>query len=214
MRKGLLFMFALTTLGLTSCGQDDENTQKTEIKSSAKDDLSAKFRDYVKSRVGNKSTSRIAGSVDYDYENVHYNKESNAYYFLQKGFNFDTKAEQMAIFAAVDENGSFSGLAEVGMSKKDEGKFTVKYYDAEQTLVSVDYSYNEEEKRIYFSNINDEIQTTTSRKNCGDGAAHCIAGAYSNHGWMSVTLWVETLVIPETGIAIAGACVIKNCIVN
>jgi len=31
MRKGLLFMFALTTLGLTSCGEDDEHVQKTEI---------------------------------------------------------------------------------------------------------------------------------------------------------------------------------------
>lgn len=207
-------MFALTTLGLTSCGQDDEHVQKTEIIPSAKNDLSAKFKDYVKSRIGNKSTSRIAGNVDYDYDKVHYNRESNAYYFLQKDFNFDSNAEQMAIFAAVDENGAFSSLAEVGMTKNEEGKFTVKYYDAEQTLVSVDYSYNKEDNRIYFSNIKDETQNATSRKNCGDGAAHCIAGAYSNHGWMSVTLWVETLVIPETGIAIAGACVIKNCIVN
>lgn len=212
MKKGLLFIFALTTLGLTSCGQDEDNIQEKNVETSAKNDLSTKFKDYVKSRIGDKSTSRIAGNVDYDYDNVHYNKESNAYYFLQKGFNFDSKEEQMAIFAAVDENGAFSGLAEVGMTKNTEGQFSIKYYDAEQTLVSVDYSYNREDNRIYFSNIKDETQNATSRS-CGQGAASCISGAYSNHGWMSVALWVETAIIPETAIAVAGACVIKNCIV-
>lgn len=212
MRKGFLCIFALTTLGLTSCGQDDENVQQTETKVSAKNDINTKFKEYVKSRTGKQNSSRIAGSVDYDLDHVYYNQEANAYYFLQKDFNFDSEKEQMAIFAGVDEKGEFSGLAEVGMSKTKDENFTIKYYDAEQALVSVDYSYNKEDNKIYFSNINNE--TEASRKNCGQGAASCIAGAYSNHGWMSVTLWVETAVIPETAIAVAGACVIKNCIVN
>jgi len=212
MKKGLLLFCALTTVGLTSCGQDDENVQQTEIKTSAKNDLSAKFKEYAKSQLNNKNTSRIAGSVEYDFDKVYYNQESNGYFFLQKDYDINSNDEQMAIFAGIDERGEFTGLVEMGSTKTQNGKFTIKYYDAEQVLASVDFDYKKDEQKVYFSNIQNE--SLGSKKNCGQGAATCIQDAYSNHGWMSVALWAETLWLPQTGFAVAGACVIKNCIVH
>lgn len=210
--KKILSLCLIATLGLTSCTREDENVTPTENKLSNKNDLEIKFKKYVKSKTNKENTSRVVGSVDYDLDNVHYNAESNAYYYLQKNFDFDSGVEQKAIFAMVDNNNEFSSLAEMGMTKLNNLKFTIKYYDAEQVLASVDYSLDKNENRIYFSNVKDETINATSKKDCGQGAAHCISGAYTNHGWMSVTLWVETLIIPETGIAVAGACIIKNCV--
>ncbi|HMM04951.1 MULTISPECIES: hypothetical protein [unclassified Dysgonomonas] len=34
----------------------------------------------------------------------------------------------------------------------------------------------------------------------------CIDDAYTNHGWASVFLTIETAFIPWTGVAIAAAC--------
>lgn len=44
----------------------------------------------------------------------------------------------------------------------------------------------------------------------GGDTMSCINDAYSNHGWLSVALFVETLFIPWTGVAVAGACALKN----
>lgn len=197
---------------MTSCGQDDENSQQTETKEYAKNDLTARFREYAKSKLDTKNTSRIVGSVEYDFENIYYNKESNGYFLLQKGYDINSDDEQMAVFSGMDEKGEFTGLVEMGSTKIKNGKFTVKYYDAEQVLASVDFDYKKDEKRVYFSNIQNE--SLMSKRNCGQGAASCIQDAYSNHGWMSVVLWVETAWLPQTAFAVAGACVIKNCIVH
>ena len=43
-----------------------------------------------------------------------------------------------------------------------------------------------------------------------DKVADCIGDAYSNHGWVSVWLTVQSACLPETTIAIAAACVVKN----
>ena len=124
---------------MTSCGQDDENSQQPETKASAKNDLTARFREYAKSKLDTKNTSRIVGSVEYDFENIYYNKESNGYFLLQKGYDVNSDDEQMAVFSGMDEKGGFTGLVEMGSTKIKNGKFTVKYYDAEQVLASVDF---------------------------------------------------------------------------
>jgi len=53
--------------------------------------------------------------------------------------------------------------------------------------------------------------TTHLRGDCGASVAGCVSDAYSNHGWLSVALFVESAFIPETTVVIAAACAIKNC---
>ncbi len=38
----------------------------------------------------------------------------------------------------------------------------------------------------------------------------CIVDAYSNHGWLSVALFLETCYIPAMGAAIVAACIVIN----
>ncbi len=44
----------------------------------------------------------------------------------------------------------------------------------------------------------------------GQAVANCISDAYSNHGWVSVALFIETAFIWQTAAAISIGCAIKN----
>lgn len=44
----------------------------------------------------------------------------------------------------------------------------------------------------------------------GANTMSCIGDAYSNHGWLSVALFVESAFIPATALVIAGACAAIN----
>lgn len=54
---------------------------------------------------------------------------------------------------------------------------------------------------IDFNNI------PATRTGLGQQVADCISDAYTNHGWASVLLWVETAFIPEAVCVVAGACI-------
>lgn len=47
---------------------------------------------------------------------------------------------------------------------------------------------------------------------CGQATQDCITDAYSNHGWVSVWATIQSAFIPQTAVAIAAACAVKNCL--
>lgn len=46
---------------------------------------------------------------------------------------------------------------------------------------------------------------------CGQDTMDCIIDAYSNHGWVSVWLTIQSAYIPVTAAGIGAACAAKNC---
>ncbi len=46
---------------------------------------------------------------------------------------------------------------------------------------------------------------------CGSAVASCMVNAYSQNGWISVWLMVQTGFLPWTGAAVAAACAFQNC---
>jgi len=52
---------------------------------------------------------------------------------------------------------------------------------------------------------------TVRMAGCGQAVANCITAAYTNNGWVSVWAFVQTAFIPETAVAIAAACAVRNC---
>ncbi|MFA3782321.1 hypothetical protein ABRY23_04570 [Melioribacteraceae bacterium 4301-Me] len=44
----------------------------------------------------------------------------------------------------------------------------------------------------------------------GSAVMSCIQDAYSNHGWISVALFLETAFIPWTAAVIAADCTLHN----
>ena len=51
---------------------------------------------------------------------------------------------------------------------------------------------------------------SSSSGGVGQAVANCISAAYTNNGWLSVWAFVQTAFIPETALAIAGACWAQN----
>jgi hypothetical protein len=46
---------------------------------------------------------------------------------------------------------------------------------------------------------------------CGKVVMNCITDAYSNHGWASVWLTIQSIFVPATAVAITIGCMIANC---
>lgn len=75
---------------------------------------------------------------------------------------------------------------------------------------------------IVYDSYTDDVTTTVathefrsgSSSGCGQAVMNCITDAYSNHGWASVWLFVQSIFIPSTGAAIATVCFVKNCLGN
>lgn len=47
-------------------------------------------------------------------------------------------------------------------------------------------------------------------RSVGQNTMDCLADAYANHGWVSVWITIQTGFLPQTAVAMAAACAIKN----
>jgi len=56
-------------------------------------------------------------------------------------------------------------------------------------------------------NINEMVEI---QGGSGQDVANCISDAYTNHGWISVALWVESTFIQETLVAVAADCTVHD----
>lgn len=54
------------------------------------------------------------------------------------------------------------------------------------------------------------IKPQITKASAGQRTMDCIDDAYSNHGWVSVWLTIQSIAIPWTGVAIAAACAGQN----
>jgi hypothetical protein len=50
-------------------------------------------------------------------------------------------------------------------------------------------------------------------KSCtGQNVSNCLADVYTNHGWLSVWVTVQSAFIPATVAAFAAGCAVINCV--
>lgn len=66
-------------------------------------------------------------------------------------------------------------------------------------------------KAVAFVQISEDGKVVTNplTKVAGQAVMDCITDAYSNHGWASVILTIESAVIWETAAAVAIACAVR-----
>ena len=79
----------------------------------------------------------------------------------------------------------------------------------------VDY-YDSSNRLFYTANIDKDKELVTTvytnkSSGCADAVLGCIEDAYTGHGWVSVWAVVQSAVLPQTTVAIAAACIVKNC---
>lgn len=88
------------------------------------------------------------------------------------------------------ENGKELFTLYSNVERKDDGD-----------LVSYCYSYGDIEQVFFPKNVS---------RSWGQNTMDCMSDAYSNHGWASVWVFVQSAFIPQTAVAIAAVCAIKN----
>ena len=86
----------------------------------------------------------------------------------------------------------------------------LKYFDLDEGLITTINNYNLSTYSI--STVSGNYMISSSLRACGQATANCIADVYVNHGWLSVWAQVQSFLIPETGVAIAGVCAIHSCL--
>jgi hypothetical protein len=88
---------------------------------------------------------------------------------------------------------------------KDGKELFVLYSNVEEKdngyLLSYKYSYGDMDNFFLPKQIS---------RGWGEDTMGCLSDAYTNHGWASVWVTIQTAFIPETAVAFAAACAIKN----
>jgi hypothetical protein len=72
-------------------------------------------------------------------------------------------------------------------------------------IIKIKDSYIYEKKSVDFGG------RTDSGPGCGQAVMDCITDAYTNHGWTSVWVTIQSIFVPSTGVAITLGCIVKNC---
>ena len=80
---------------------------------------------------------------------------------------------------------------------------------------SANYTFTNTTGSYIIGGAGGDIKTRPLLQNnggCGQAVMNCITDVYTNHGWTSVFVFVETAFLPQTAAAFAAACAIKNCL--
>jgi len=215
--KNYLFLSIVLLLSITACNKEDLNNSsnaskgfpelvsssvtKTEIVSEI-NSLNIDFQ-----KVANLLGLNSLNKDDFDYSNIKSIKIDNFTYdcaIVQ--YKYNNTAKISFVFPKV--NGIF-----VKPMLVQKMKDRINYFDFKDNSLIIAREENSlvkfESQDIQFQVEN--VNSTLFRSGCGDAVIGCMSDAYSNHGWLSVALFIESAFIPETTVIIAAACAGKNC---
>lgn len=215
LRKPYLATLLSTLLLFVSCNQKKEiildDSSQVIQKKLVDDKLINDFKNLNLSKFSSKSTNNL----EFDYTNVYevsINGNSETM-LMANQTNFDEKnSENYAISAAITEGGLSNPMI-VKTSKVSDELYKIEYFNSNLKLLST-IELNPKNQTINTSNnFQNKINfALKSSDDCGQKTADCLADAYTNHGWVSVWAFVQTAFIPATGVALAAACAVKNCV--
>lgn len=214
LRKPYFAMFLSALILFVSCDQQEEiisdNTSQVIQKKVEDETLINNFINLQSSKFSSKSTN----SLEFDYDNIYEvsisgNSESM---LMANQTNFDeNNNENYAISAAITENGLSNPLI-VKTSKISTNLYKIEYFNSDLQLLST-IELNSENQTIETSNnFQSKMNIALKTSGCGQATADCLIDAYSNHGWVSVWAFVQTAFIPATGVALAAACAVNECL--
>lgn len=107
----------------------------------------------------------------------------------------------------------------VAYLKDKQGEIYSQFYlnvTSDDTYYSLDYyPISNEAFSIKINKFDGTLVNQTTKvaaASAGQRTMDCITDAYSNHGWVSVWVTVQSIFIPMTGVAIAAACAGGNIV--
>lgn len=162
------------------------------------------------SKMDQQTNGRILQDLNFDETQIFeiINDESSVRQFISNQKNFDeSNSSNFGISMAMDESGSLGSPMIVQTEKLGNGVFAISYFDSYMNpLVSIE-----------LDNGGQVIRTTKNSDNlngrieCGQETADCIDHVYTQMGWWSVAIIIETAFIPATAVVVAGVCAVGNC---
>jgi len=196
-----IFLFSLFIVCTTSCSNDNDDLSKSGEKE-------LKTELFSVTPVTKNNLSKVNFSIK-EWNDQHPNAKI-------KSTNNDVKEKDMSIInvsylPGTDIIFTESNLEEYQYSaylKDAQGIYTQFYMNVtdDNTYYTLNYyQSNNQNFTIKINKINGTLVKQTT-KSAGQRTIDCINDAYTNHGWASVFLTIETAFIPWTGVAIAAAC--------
>lgn len=178
-------------------------------------------------------SKEIIDKVDFDLENSisHFSKDVELIVVNQKELSYYSKENTAISFLKYKGELYHNFIIKAINVSENIKKF--EYYNFDSSLVfSTVFNNNDqtvtniksingvhEETVISFAlkpsySLSDLIKIQTANAECMNGGAvmNCMADVYSNHGWLSVWVTVQTGFLPQTGAAFAIACAIDSCL--
>jgi hypothetical protein len=120
--------------------------------------------------------------------------------------NFKSNSNSNNISYAYGMYYNSSTLYEPTIIKTSKDQY-LKYYDL--TTDSILTVNNYSSSKFIFS-IGSGLYEVR-KPSCGQLTADCLDNLYTKHGWLSVWTALQTMVLPETGFALAASCALHNC---
>ena len=178
-------------------------------------------------------SKKIKDKVDFDFNNSisHFSKDAELIVVNQKALSTDN-IENTAI-SFIKYNGKLHRNFIIKTINVSENIKRIEYYNFNNSFVySTTFNNNDKtitntknidglnkETVISFASkpsfsLNDLMKMQTANAECLDGGTvmDCMSDVYTNHGWLSVWVTVQTGFLPQTGAAFALACAIDSCL--
>lgn len=162
----------------------------------------------------NQNTNKNIINLTLDKENVYKiqntNSPSSKSIFIEGKLNNN----DVALFKLMDSSGNITDdFFFCETLKENEDLYVVNYYNSNlekiNTIKIIPSQKNILSEKTY-NNSRIKLASTLAKKDVGQDVMDCMTDAYTQRGWLSVWVTVQTAFIPATAVAIAGACVGLN----
>ena len=215
--KNYLFLSIVLLLSITACNKEDLSNSSNTSKGSPELVSSSVAKNEIISEINslNIDFQKVANLLglnsldkdDFDYSNIKSVKIDNFIYdcaIVQ--YKYNNTAKISFVFPKV--NGIF-----VKPMLVQQMKDRINYFDFKDNILII---AREENSSVKFKSQNiqfqvENVNSTLFRSDCGDAVISCMSDAYTNHGWLSVAIFIESAFLPQTTVVIAAACAGKNC---
>jgi len=214
MKNILNILILLIVSSFSSCTKTEKESIENNIIDFKFTKTSSKKVDVIKSwyekemNLMNENQSRIASNVSFDFNNVISHNlygNSDAIIINQNGLDPNNTENWALVF--IDDDGNLGTFYYVKTINVDNDFKMVEYYDFwDEDLVFTSIYNNYDQTWDTIFNYNKDCYGSSY----GQAVMDCLQDAYANHGWISVWASVQSAFIPQTAVALAGACAWEN----
>ena len=146
------------------------------------------------------------GKLDYDNATSFIEGSSEIITISEEGA--ERKNSSFGISFRKDIDNSITPFLIVKTEKIDDTTSRLEYYSFnESPLFTIEV--DSESETVKFTRSNRSSRNYDCDDDWADRTLACINDAYTEHGWTSVWLWVQSVVVPQTSIAVAGTCAVN-----